>query len=378
MNGLRETALRLSAVVDRDWKKFRRNPVVIAMSVLMPIIYLMILGNSFQGKLRGLPLVVVNQDSGPYSRSVLDNLRAIAAGPRTLVIRAATDEAAAVAGVRNGIYKAALVIPPDFSKKVVLKAGPEVGLFLDNTDGISAQALRGAVNGAVGAIASDYVPIRERAYEIHLRDSNLYRQVDYFQSLVPGVVIMSIFLGAMTTGVFNIVMDRFVGVEEAYLLTPLTKTDIVAGLIVSGLSITTAVAVLVLAAGVAITGIPLPGSVEQYALMLLLIVLATLSLLSLMFAILGRARHPRIVGVMSGFLNVILFFPSGAMYPVASLPGWLRGLARINPEAYAVSALKAVLFKGAHLSTVWGDIAFLAAFTAVMMTAAIVLFKRTL
>ena len=60
MNGLRETALRLSAVVDRDWKKFRRNPVVIAMSVLMPIIYLMILGNSFQGKLRGLPLVVVN------------------------------------------------------------------------------------------------------------------------------------------------------------------------------------------------------------------------------------------------------------------------------------------------------------------------------
>ncbi len=378
MNGLRETALRLSAVVDRDWKKFRRNPVVIAMSVLMPIIYLMILGNSFQGKLRGLPLAVVNQDSGPYSRSVLDNLRAIAAGPRTLVIRAATDEAAAVAGVRNGIYKAALVIPPDFSKKVVLKAGPEVGLFLDNTDGISAQALRGAVNGAVGAIASDYVPIRERAYEIHLRDSNLYRQVDYFQSLVPGVVIMSIFLGAMTTGVFNIVMDRFVGVEEAYLLTPLTKTDIVAGLIISGLSITTAVAVLVLAAGVAITGMPLPGSVEQYALMLLLIVLATLSLLSLMFAILGRARHPRIVGVMSGFLNVILFFPSGAMYPVASLPGWLRGLARINPEAYAVSALKAVLFKGAHLATVWGDIAFLAAFTAVMMTAAIVLFKRTL
>ncbi len=378
MNGLRETALRLSAVVDRDWKKFRRNPVVIAMSVLMPIIYLMILGNSFQGKLRGLPLAVVNQDSGPYSRSVLDNLRAIAAGPRTLVIRAATDEAAAVAGVRNGIYKAALVIPPDFSKKVVLKAGPEVGLFLDNTDGISAQALRGAVNGAVGAIASDYVPIRERAYEIHLRDNNLYRQVDYFQSLVPGVVIMSIFLGAMTTGVFNIVMDRFVGVEEAYLLTPLTKTDIVAGLIISGLSITTAVAVLVLAAGVAITGMPLPGSVEQYALMLLLIVLATLSLLSLMFAILGRARHPRIVGVMSGFLNVILFFPSGAMYPVASLPGWLRGLARINPEAYAVSALKAVLFKGAHLATVWGDIAFLAAFTAVMMTAAIVLFKRTL
>jgi ABC-2 type transport system permease protein len=189
---------------------------------------------------------------------------------------------------------------------------------------------------------------------------------------------MAIFLGAMTTGVFNIVMDRFIGVEEAYLLTPLSKSDIVAGLIISGLSITTAVAVLVLSLSIVITGIPLPGSMEQYALLLLLIVLTTLSLLSLMFTILGRAQHPRIVGVLSGFMNVILFFPSGAIYPIASLPGWLQWLARINPEAYAVDALKAVLFKGAGLATVLADIAFLAVFTTVMMLTAIALFKRTL
>jgi ABC-2 type transport system permease protein len=378
MSEIGEMALRLSAVVDRDWKKFRRNPVVIAMSILMPILYLVILGNSFQGKLRGLPIVVVNQDSGPYSRSLLDNLRAIAAGPRTLAIHDEVDESAAVAGVRNGTYKAALIIPPDFSKKVVLKSHPEVGLFVDNTDSISSQTLQGAVNGAIGAIGSDYVAIRERLGEIQLRAINLYRQVDYFQSLVPGVVIMSIFLGTMTTGVFNIVMDRFLGVEEAYLLTPLTRTDIVAGLILSGLSITTAVAVLVLAVSIVLTGIPLPDSSRQYALVLLIVILTTLSLLSLMFTVLGRANHPRIVGILSGFLNVILFFPSGAIYPIASLPGWLRDLAQINPEAYAVDALKAVLFKNAGLMTVSWDLAFLAAFAAVMMTVSIVLFRRTL
>jgi ABC-2 type transport system permease protein len=56
--------VRLLAVVERDLKKFRRNPMVLAMSILMPIIYLLILGNSFQGKLQGLPLVVVNRDPG--------------------------------------------------------------------------------------------------------------------------------------------------------------------------------------------------------------------------------------------------------------------------------------------------------------------------
>jgi len=73
--------IRLLAVIERDLKKFRRNPIVLAMSILLPIIYLIILGNSFQGKLQRLPLVVVNQDTGPYSRKLLENLRAVAAGP---------------------------------------------------------------------------------------------------------------------------------------------------------------------------------------------------------------------------------------------------------------------------------------------------------
>lgn len=378
MNSLRARILRLFAVVDRDWKKFRRNPIVIAMSILMPIVYLMILGNSFQGKLVGLPLAVVDHSTDPYQQQLMDNLRAIEAGPRTLVIRPVAEEAVAVAGVRTGKYKAALIIPPDFGTKMVTKSMPEIGLFVDNTDAISAETLRAAVNGAIGAINTDFVPIREAADQVHLRNVALYRQVDYFQSLVPGVVIMAIFLGTMTTGVFNIVMDRFIGVEEAYLLTPLSKLDIVAGLIISGLSITTIVALLVLSLSMVITGIPLSVGVGRYVLMLVIIVLTTLSLLSLMFTILGRAQHPRIVGVLSGFLNVILFFPSGAIYPLASLPGWLQWLAHINPEAYAVDALKSVLFKGASVMTVLPDIGFLALFTLVMMSMSIAMFKRTL
>ena len=57
--------IRLLAVIERDLKKFRRNPIVLLMSILMPVIYLVILGHSFQGKLKGLPIVIVDQDAGP-------------------------------------------------------------------------------------------------------------------------------------------------------------------------------------------------------------------------------------------------------------------------------------------------------------------------
>lgn len=378
MNDFSGTIRRLSAVIDRDLKKFMRNPIVIAMSFLMPIIYLVIMGNSFQGKLQSLPIVIINQDNGEHARNLVNNLRAVESGPATLAIFYAEDEKAAVAGVRNGKYKAALIIPSDFSKRIDLKTRPEVGLFLDNTDGISSETIRAVVNGAIAAVRSGYVAIRETAGEMHVRDTNLYRNVDYFQSLVPGVVVMAIFLGTLTTGVFNVVMDRFLGIEESYLLTPLTKADIVGGLILSGLAITTTVSISVLAVGIVMTGLPLPKGIGTLASLLVIIVLTTLSLQSLMFVLLGRADHPRIVGVLSGFMNVILFFPSGAVYPTASLPGWLKIFAKVNPEAYAVDALKALLFKSAALTTVLEDIAFLAVFVVVMMTAAIILFKRTL
>lgn len=73
---------------------------------------------------------------------------------------------------------------------------------------------------------------------------------------MPGVVIMAIFLGTLTTGVFNLVMDRFLGIDESYLLTPLSKSHIVGGLIISGLSITTIIAALVLTVSMLMTGIP--------------------------------------------------------------------------------------------------------------------------
>ena len=62
---------------------------------------------------------------------------------------------------------------------------------------------------------------------------------------------------------------------------------------------------------------------------------------------LGRASIRGWSAPSPGFLNVILFSPSGAIYPIESFPGWLRTFARFNPETHAVSALKSILFKGA-------------------------------
>ncbi|MBI5409662.1 MAG: ABC transporter permease [Nitrospirae bacterium] len=370
--------IRLLAIIERDIKKFLRNPVVIMMSLVMPLLYLVILGNSFQGKFKGIPVVVVNQDPGAYASRVIENLRAIEAGAKTFSLVQLKDRGAAVQGVRNGIYKAALLIPPDFTKRVVLNKKPELGLFIDNTDNISAETIRSAIDGSIRAVRQEYTPVREMPDEIYLRGIDLYGMVDYYQSLVPGVVIMAIFMGTMTSGVFNLVMDRFLGTNESYLLAPISRGVIVLGLIISGLIITTITALAVFGISMLITGIPFLRGLDQGISIFLIVILTTMALLSMMFVFLGRANHPRVVGIFSGFLNVIFFFPSGAVYPIESFPNWLKAFSKINPEAYAVHALKSILFKNAGLKVVSGDVIFLIVFTALMMGLAITTFKRTL
>ncbi len=371
---------RFYAIFVRDLKKFIRNPLVVAMSLLMPIIYLVILGNSFQGELKNLPLAVVDLDGGPYATRVFELLSSIEAGPRTIRSVRVADQGDAIDGLKKGVYKAVLVIPSGFSRDVMRGSSPELGLFLDNAESISANNIQAVLNSALPELTREFIPVREERLSAHIHDVELYRKVDYDQTLIPGVVIMAIFLGAMTTGAFNVVMDRFLGIEESYFLTPLTKRDIVMGLVASGLIITTILAVLVLFFSSLISGIYLWKIVTAgtASLMLVVIMLSTLGLQGLMFIIMGRINHPRIVGVLGGFLNVIFFFPSGAIYPVESFPWWLKDFAVLNPETYSVHALRALLFKGAGPSAVNGDLVFLAGFAVVSIFLGTMAFKRGL
>ncbi len=367
------------AVMRRDLIKQSRNPMTIITSVLMPIVYLVIIGNAFHGVLKNLSLAVVSQDNGPYGTRVIEQLQALQVGPKTVNLYYLNDAGDAIQAVREGRYKGALVIPPDFSHRVAEGRIAELGLFTDNVDAISADTLSGALADATSVIRQQFVTAREpKLNQIVLRPTELFTTVDYDRSLIPGVIVMALFMGSLMSGVFNWVMDKFMGITECYLVTPLSRWEIAGGMLASGVVITSFAAIIVLFTGLLITGGTIEGGFPALGMIVFLIVVGGTGLLAMTFAMLGRAGHPRLVGMFSGFLNVILFFPSGAIYPVESFPPWLRAFAAYNPETHLVSALKSILFKGADLAAVAGDLIFLIVFMMLALVTASVSFKRTL
>ena len=91
-----------------------------------------------------------------------------------------------------------------------------------------------------------------------------------------------------------------------------------------------------------------------------------------------RVTDPLMPRMMFGVLNTLLYFPSGAVYPQQGFPGWMQAIAAVDPFTYAVHAFKSLLLKNTGMEAITGDLLYLLAFSAVAMTAATMLFKRTL
>jgi ABC-2 type transport system permease protein len=66
------------------------------------------------------------------------------------------------------------------------------------------------------------------------------------------------------------------------------------------------------------------------------------------------------------------------VYPQQGFPSWMHVIAVLDPFTYSVHAFKSLLLKNTGFSAIAGDVAFLLIFSTIAMTAATVLFKRTL
>jgi ABC-type multidrug transport system permease subunit len=110
----------------------------------------------------------------------------------------------------------------------------------------------------------------------------------------------------------------------------------------------------------------------------LLVVATALALISMMFLLMVRVNDPLVPRATMGVLNTLLYFPSGAVYPVNGFPDWMRVISKVDPFTYAVHAFKELLLKNAGFSAIAYDLSFLVIFAIIMMTLATLLFKRSL
>jgi ABC-2 type transport system permease protein len=110
----------------------------------------------------------------------------------------------------------------------------------------------------------------------------------------------------------------------------------------------------------------------------LLILGTSIAFNGMMFLMMVRVDDPLVPRAMFGVLNTLLFFPSGAISPIAQFPKWLQAIAIVDPFSYAIHGFKAILLKDGGFVSIEKDLAFLFIFGFGTLLIATPLFKRTL
>jgi ABC-2 type transport system permease protein len=384
---------RILAMIERDMRKFFRSPTLMMVSMVFPLLQLVVLGYAFGGKITNARLAVVDEDRSSESRLVRERLNGVVGGPKTFYVSEYGNLPDAMTDLRAGFVKAVLSIPPDFSQRVLRNEKPRVAFIEDNTDSFTAsgileriQQIQSDLNGPAmppmqpgkQPAASDSNPfsLERLPSRIEIQTVEVYPYIEYIKYLLAGSVSLAIFVVAMIGGGIGFIDDKARGLHEGYLTTPLSKADLVLGLVLSGTIKGLMAGLTITLIGGMIAGIAQLWDPARLGYLLLVLGSTALCMISFMFLMMVRVSDPLVPRAIFGVLNTLLFFPSGAIYPTEGFPFWLRWISVVDPFRYAVHALKNLLLKNTGFQGIYFDVAVLLGFSVLLIGASIALFKR--
>lgn len=164
--------------------------------------------------------------------------------------------------------------------------------------------------------------------------------------LFPGVLATSVLFTAAFAGV-SLVWDREFGFLREMMVAPISRASIIWGKCLGGAIVATGQS-LVLLALIGTVGLP-------YSPALILELVGCLFLGALLLTALGVLLSTRIKTIqaampVSQLLIMPMMFLSGALFPIAGLPGWLSVLTRLNPLTYVVQPMRHLVLSHLDLS----------------------------
>ncbi|HZD43222.1 MAG TPA: ABC transporter permease, partial [Methanomicrobiales archaeon] len=241
-----------------------------------------------------------------------------------------------------------------------------VRLYVDSSDYLIPSLIQSGVSGVMVQTGA----------QNPLQVTKMYGDIKYIQFFGVGVIVMAIFMTTMMGGGIGLIRDRENGIIEGYLVTPVKRSSIIFGIIGSGTVKAFMAGFIIFLVDIFIAGVVV-DSFETFLMVLLVLFVISIGITSLVVSFSSRFSAQQEYASVVAFLNLILFMTSGAFYPVLGMPAWLRWIAVINPEYYAIHALRSLILRG-QVALIGLDLLVLCIFSGIAILLGILTYRRTL
>ena len=358
-------ARQVFAVMVKELRQMARDKMTVAMMLGIPTLQLLLFGYAINLDVRNLPAAVADLSGTSGSRALTQDLFA------TGVIRP-------VAGVRTpqelqtllrkGEIKIGIVIPADFERRRI-DGREALQVIVDGSDTSVQSTARqlaqmpldgrglGGLQGQISVLPL-YNPERRSAVNV-----------------VPGLIGVILTMTLVMFTAMAIVREKERGNLELLITTPVSSGELMVGKVLPYIGVGLVQTTVVLLLGVLLFKVPINGSLWGVygAAMLLIVANLTLGLL-----VSTRAQTQFQAMQMAFFLFLPSILLSGFMFPFDGMPKAAQWIAEVLPLTHFVRLIRGVVLRGANLFELWPDVLALLAFTVVMMSLAILRFRKRL
>jgi drug efflux transport system permease protein len=372
---------RLLSIIRKEFIHIARDPRTLAISLVMPLVMLLLLGVAATNDVRNVALAVWDQDRSPESRELIDAYR-VADYFRVAYDVGSSAEIEAL--ITSGDAKAGLTIPPGFGAALASGGAGEVAFVLDGSDPLVAQTALAAASqlgqAASVRLMTERLAARGQGGVLTL-PITVQTQVWYNPDLksshymVPALIgVIMLFLCVVLTST-AIVRERERGTIEQLIVTPIRSWELLVGKLTPYVLIAFFDTIEILVLGVLLFGVPIAGSIPLLLACAALFLVTPLGI-GLLVSTVAKSQQEAIL--LSLFFLLPNIFLSGFFFPIAAMPGWLQVITHVFPLRYFLEIVRGIILRGAGLAELYAQVLSLVIYGLVVMVIATRRFHKRL
>ena len=348
----------------KDLTEFRRNRISLVFSFIFPILMIGMFGYIFQDStsaLNNIAVGIIDEDLGIYGEQIASMLSNISSNSNSVQLIEMSTITQAEERILSAEIKAVIVIPQNFSRSIQDQMQAKITIVTDPSNPTISQGLIQFFNAIVDVVSDQYskglielgMPLSNPEFVLNPISINVESIVpgggSSFDFIAPGFIALNVMMSGLSALGAALARERESGTLAGILMTPISRTSIILGKIISHTirnlfqaSITIAIAVLIF--GITIRGNPL--------LIAIILIIGTISFLGLGIVATSIAREQESAQLVLGLLQFPMMFLSGVLFPVEQMPSILQLVSKVLPLTYVVDALRKVMILGAGIEAI--------------------------
>jgi ABC-type Na+ efflux pump permease subunit len=372
----------VQSIFRKELIQLLRDPYLVMFIIALPVIQLTVTGLAVKRDLSHIPTAVANYDRRNASIELLKDFN----NSRLFNIEEVASEDAVMNKIRKENYRVGIIIPPDFSQKLLSGSeAPQVNVIIDGSNGAIAKTiLTGAqliVTNHSKKLLAQHLPASSSTLTSAMETPGIQTQAKVLYNpdmssayfLVPAILAIVMHMLTILFTSFAIVRERESGTLELLMVTPVRIPDLMLGKVLPYAFIGFMDMLLTLGVMVWFFDISISGNFGFLLLASIIFILASLGM-GLLISILC---HTQVQAIQ---LTVAIFLPSllltGFVFPMEPMPWFIKIISYSLPLTYYLEIIRGVVIKGVGAGELWLQTGVILAMAVAMLSASILRFNK--